>query len=380
MNIEPKKTTAIVVGVENYDAGRDWNLNGPANDACKFAKWLCDRQVPPENITLFVSPLAKNRELVLPDELSFQAATEQNITNWIENENKLKQSTHDLLYFYWGGHGVITTAGERRLFYADATIANKKNLDLNALLAFLRTDYFHAGALSRQIVIVDTCANYVENMRATKDLPKRLFSNGDSLDNREQFVLMAAKPGELAKNLDAEQTGLFTKEFMAQLANQPNNEWLPNMEMVKEKLSQRFVELREAGKAEQTPTYSYYRDWHFNEGTLVYTKNKPQTIAFSTKKLSIQQKMQIVNALLECPSMQTLSQRQDILRELRSYIFHAIPERDKNRSHVLSIVNACLNFKGGVVELAELLHLFDENTEAVNNLDTVLEQFHEFII
>jgi hypothetical protein len=202
----------------------------------------------------------------LPDGLSFQAATEQNLTGLIENA--LAQSTHDLLYFYWGGHGVITTAGERRLFYADATKENKKNLDLNALLAFLRTDYFHARALSRQIVIVDTCANFAENMGIAKELPQKSFPNGKPLENREQFVLMAAKPGELATNLGTEKTGLFTKELMAQLANQPENEWLPNMETVREQLSQRFVALREAGKTEQTPTYFYYKDWHSNERAL----------------------------------------------------------------------------------------------------------------
>jgi hypothetical protein len=266
MNTDPKKTTTIVVGVENYDAGQSWNLNGPAHDACQFASWLYDRQVPPENITLFISPLAENRELALPNGLSFQAATEQNVTGWIEKE--LAQSTPDLLCFYWGGHGVITTAGERRLFYADATVANKKNLDLNALLAFLRTNHFHARALSRQIVLVDTCANYVENMGTAKELPHRSFPNGKPLENREQYVLMAAKPGELAKNLGAEKTGLFTKELMLQLTIQSKNEWPPNMEMVSMQLNQRFEALREAGESEQTPTYYYYRDWHSNEGTL----------------------------------------------------------------------------------------------------------------
>ena len=105
-------------------------------------------------------------------------------------------------------------------------------------------------------------------MRFAKDLPQKSFSNGKPLDNREQFVLMAAKSGESATNRDAEKTGLFTKELMAQLANQSNNEWPPNMEMLREKLSQRFVELKEAGKTEQTPTVFYYKDWHSNEGTL----------------------------------------------------------------------------------------------------------------
>ena len=264
MNIVPKKTSAIIVGIENYNAGQSWDLNGPAHDACQFATWLCNKQVPSENITLFISPLDENRQLALPNGLSFQAATEQNVTNCIENT--LAQSIYDLLYFYWGGHGVITTVGERRLFYADATVANKKNLDLNLLLVFLRTDYFQASALSRQIVIVDACANYATDMKATKELPQRIFPNGEPLENREQYVLMAAKPGESAKNLGAEKTGLFTKELMAQLANQPENEWPPNMDTVQVQVHQRFIALHEAGQSEQTPTYFYYKDWYSNQG------------------------------------------------------------------------------------------------------------------
>ena len=120
--------------------------------------WLRDRQVPLENIHLFISPLSENREFI-PKDLLFEEATEQNITNFIEKE--LTQYEYDLLYLHWGGHGVITTTGERRLFYADATIENKKNLNLNALLDFLRTDYFHNRTLSRQIIFVDACANYM---------------------------------------------------------------------------------------------------------------------------------------------------------------------------------------------------------------------------
>ncbi len=281
MNIDPKKTGAIVIGIEKYKAGQSWNLNGPAHDACKFAKWLYDRQVPPENITLFISSLTDER-LTLPNGLSPQAATSQNISQFIEDT--LPNNPAELLFFYWGGHGVITTEGERRLFYADATVANKKNLDLNALLTFLRTDYFNARALSRQIVIVDTCANYVENMGAAKELPQNSFSKGDPLENREQYVLMAAKPGELAKNLDAEKTGLFTKELMAQLAHQA--EWPPKMEEIRAQLSQRFEELREIGQAEQTPTYYYYRNWDSNEGVLGQVpviSNKPISSFLATK-------------------------------------------------------------------------------------------------
>ena len=33
MNALPQKTHAIVVGVETYVVGKNWNLNGPTNEA-----------------------------------------------------------------------------------------------------------------------------------------------------------------------------------------------------------------------------------------------------------------------------------------------------------------------------------------------------------
>ncbi len=207
MCITPDKTCALIVGVERYQAA--WDLNGPAHDAAQFANWLHNRQVPIDNLALFISPLEKNRDLSLPTGLQYKPATEQNIRNFIEDKLRHKKAA-ELFYLYWGGHGVITTEGERRLFYADADAENLKNLDFNKLLTFLRTDYF-PSTLRRQICLVDACANYAVGLN--NQLPKKDFPMPDNKPaiSREQFILMAAKPGELAKNLDTESTGLFTK-------------------------------------------------------------------------------------------------------------------------------------------------------------------------
>ena len=97
--MNPKKTGAIIVGIEKYEAGTNWNLNGPAHDACNFTNWLRDRQVPLENIHLFILSLSENREFI-PKELSFEEAAEHNITNFIEKE--LTQYEYDLLYLHKG--------------------------------------------------------------------------------------------------------------------------------------------------------------------------------------------------------------------------------------------------------------------------------------
>jgi hypothetical protein len=77
------KIGAVVVGIEKYRGLGD--LNGPANDACEFAKWLCDKQaVPLEHIHLFVSPLEKKRDLPLLKTLPYKDATRENIVDFIE--------------------------------------------------------------------------------------------------------------------------------------------------------------------------------------------------------------------------------------------------------------------------------------------------------
>ena len=50
MAVDPQKTYALVVGVEKYAAGSNWDLDGPTSDANKFVEWLRGRQVPVENI------------------------------------------------------------------------------------------------------------------------------------------------------------------------------------------------------------------------------------------------------------------------------------------------------------------------------------------
>ena len=59
--VKPEHTYALVVSIEKYSVGSEWNLDGPVNDARNFANWLCCREVPSENIFLFLSPIDENK-------------------------------------------------------------------------------------------------------------------------------------------------------------------------------------------------------------------------------------------------------------------------------------------------------------------------------
>jgi hypothetical protein len=261
-NINPQKTYALVVGVEKYEAGSNWNLNGPAQDAGRFIRWLLDRQVPAANITLFSSALDETALSQKTDNLPFQAATRQNIQQALTKD--LPQKDGDLLFVFWGGHGIITPENSRRLFYTDATSQNMLNLDLNQLFTFLRSDYF--SGFGQQVWLVDTCANYIYDPRQEKALPSETFPAGAPRTGIEQFILLAARPGEIAKNLNAEKTGLFSKAVLEELAQASTAFWPPDLKLISGHLEQKFVALREQGAIEQqTPLHFWYRDWKGNE-------------------------------------------------------------------------------------------------------------------
>src|SRR5208282_5673678 len=259
--ITPAETFAIVGGVESHAAGPAWDLDGPAVDAARFARWLHGRGVPVANIVLLVSPLEKNRDLAWPGGCSPEPAAREKLIPLLHNT--LRTRHERLLIFFWGGHGIVHGGETRRLFFTEAEKHNRANLDLNGMLGLLRGNQWPPEAWPKQIIMADACANLAEREGWTEKLPGETYSAGEPLTSREQFVLLAARPGEYAANL--KQTGLFSRELLTDLEQRPAGEWPPDMEVITKKLVARFESLREQGFARQTPTYFWSRDWRTNE-------------------------------------------------------------------------------------------------------------------
>jgi hypothetical protein len=172
---EPKKTYALVVGIERYQE-TSWNVpgGGPVNDALKFANWLGQRNVPKDNIRLCLSPFEENRQAVNDSGFAYTEATEQNLSDLIENE--LSQKTGDLLYIFWAGHGLLTSERNRKLICTDATKQSWRNLDLNSLLLLLKSDRCQ---IRQHICLIDACANYLlESHGRPTNLRGKEFSSG----------------------------------------------------------------------------------------------------------------------------------------------------------------------------------------------------------
>jgi hypothetical protein len=243
---KPQHTYALIVGIERYQESR-WNVNGPANDALKFARWLYERGVPKENIRLCLSSL----EEIEQSELGVEEATEQKIAGIITDFFPDKKG--DLLYIFWAGHGLITSERERRLLCADATKRNWQNLDFNSLLVYLSSDSFQ---IRNHICIVDACANYIlESKGRPTNLGGKTFSSGQPRTETQQFVLLATREGEQAKVNANGKTGYFSQAVREALAEEPPDCWPPDMRSIADKIKQQFEGLDK----KQLPTYWYYQ-------------------------------------------------------------------------------------------------------------------------
>ncbi|BAG02469.1 caspase family protein [Microcystis aeruginosa] len=251
---EPSTTQAILVGIERYaDSNAIPDLNGPVNDVYRFCQWLRYRNVPPENISVFASPLDRNTGIV--DEITSLInskpleATKDIVNKALREEARKK--TASLFFLFWSGHGWIVPQGDRRLIYADATIEDLKNLNLTAQLNAMQTDLYKN--LPQQLLIFDACANsQLLKITPPDDLPPI----GKHLPSQQQMVMLAANPGEYAINKGDEQTGIFSRELLNELNSLKDTEvWPPDLESVMQSVQKKFIKLREDKQTRQTPSY-----------------------------------------------------------------------------------------------------------------------------
>lgn len=363
---DPTTTKALLVGIEKYDAGDHLNLNGPAHDVLRMVQWLLRQGIPAGNLTIFLSPLDSNSAIA--DQIrnltgsTPTSATQSNIRDKLTT--KLQQESASLFIFYWGGHGWVTQEGERRLFYADAQIKDERNLDFNDLLVTMRSD--HYKEMSRQLFIIDACANYIDHSR-TKP-PSEALSKGKLSPSTEQYALFAAKLGDRAKNLDSEKTGLYTKELLTEFESLPPNiSWLPEIEAISARLQRKFVDLRNQGLTEQTPTTLWNRDWIGNDLSFGQMPIDPvlettKILSKMPKELTFSELLQIVNSLIACDTLRDSQRRDVIVDQLRPEIRNNIRRANDPKTDIINIVKTSRNYPGGLKELLAIVNFYESNS------------------
>ena len=260
--VSPERTYALVVGVEHYKAGQAWGLDGPASDAARFTSWLLSRGVQADQILVFLSPdEGLPPGVPLPAGITASPARRDAVTTAITRT--LPEWRGDLLWLFWAGHGVLTRHDHLRLFFADASIDDKRNLDLNSLLAALRSDPY--AGLPRQIGIVDACQTYADRLHFATTLPDGTLPSASRCPAANSFSVRGQSRAGRGQPWRP-QGWLFSQAVMEELTGASGDDWPPDMDLVAARLDRRFSELRATGHPGQTPT-SFLASWGGREGT-----------------------------------------------------------------------------------------------------------------
>jgi hypothetical protein len=364
--VNPAQSHAIVVGIEKYDIGNTWDLDGPAVDAARFIRWLRSRGVPAPNIRLFAAPLERNKgELASLDVPAWPADSK----TVIDALGHFAGRTGELIFLFWGGHGV---SGEdsRRLFYSDVSQNLLRSSQFPALLRFFRS----LGGFSRQVFFVDTCANYVELMQSQVALADVAFPSGLPDGGVSQYVLFGAGAGEFAANDSALRTGAFSSCLLEGLEVSPTTEWPPPLPAVQSQLEASMLRLRAEGRADQTPVTYNYRDWAGNEGTFRDVTAVGRPAAAGAIKLA--DRDLLLEALLKCKVMLSASRRDSILDDLGADIANSVERDPANRFDALAILKTAGRFKGGLGELIRVVRWHEGNSLAAAELVELARRLH----
>ena len=287
--IQPENVYALVVGIEKYKGGSEWDLNGPANDALKFANWLLERGVEPDHIQLFLSPLDKNAGVIedaKAKELNPFPADRIHIDPAIRYKLTSQGNRGDLLYVFWGGHGIVTKtdATTRRLFFADTDNINKWNLNFNSLVDALNT-FAHSSGFKQQNFLIDACANtYYQGLYETigaEAAASKFITNGEQ-GKAEQFVLFASAEYDVAINKATEGTGRFSKAVLDELQQK---HLLPDMKALAEQIKVNFRERKQS-----EPVYKWLKVGDDEEED---NRIKPKDVVVTQKRQPLSEAQQL---------------------------------------------------------------------------------------
>lgn len=207
---DPARVHAVVVGVERYPRHPGWDLPGAVDDALRFHKWLRKGGVPEANIQLLLAPDEESRArldaLAAAGELTWRRT-------WARDElmdaftTGLDGRTGDLLYVFWGSHGVLGQGDRRLLLCPDAFPHDKRCIDTANLLEYLRRD--DLAGFGQQVLLFDACATFLEHHNQPTGPAVAEFP---TVRRRpvEQFALCAAASGQVAENDAVLRAGVFS--------------------------------------------------------------------------------------------------------------------------------------------------------------------------
>ncbi|MFB7325628.1 caspase family protein [Streptomyces sp. NPDC056190] len=363
--VDPARVHALIVGVETYAAGHQWDLPGPARDALAFHRLLLAAGVPEANLRLHLAPLPPFRPGT-----AFAPADHAILRSALVNE--LPPAGGDVLWVWWGGHGVLDRAGHLRLFCADATTADKLGVDLESALARYSSDA--VPGFAEQLWIVDACETFEEALAFREQLPAMSLPSGRRTLTHRQTVLRAAGRGRTAVNDPARATGLFSEILLGLLTDR----WaelpaLPAPEELFSAVRGRFSDLRAAGRTTQCPEIRLQSP----ERTEILTSAQqgvghprpgPRESALSPLK-------RVVDVLMSYSLMADPAERQVVVSALNPRVTGTLPRHPRARTDVTGIVTALARqYPEALLELFDAVVSVDDDPERRRELTDALEE------
>jgi len=356
----PADTVAVVVGIEDY-GHPDWNVSGPALDACRIAAWLQDRGVRRSQITLLVSPVAKNRATVanLRSDGLYRPATQEAVL--LALKEGLVHATGTTLVVYWCGHGVEDNNGQR-LFFADS-MTTREDLGVNRLLGWLADESIQ---LPDQLVVLDACRQLADGLRVPS-VPVG-FRPARRSAHRRQSLLQAVGIHELA-GLAADGSGaVFTGALLTALRTMPADPWPPRVQDLAERL-----DLSPDGA---TPVTVTWQDPRHNRSSTTYGRSGPANTPAMSKDSGRPAAARVHQALRAVRRINEPKNLDDLLWQLTKKYDYDFPTIEAVT--LARIVDELDGLEGGWRVLRtvciERTDYFVPSSLAVKNLITILDE------
>ncbi|MFH8238000.1 caspase family protein [Streptomyces sp. NPDC018321] len=360
--VDPARVHALVVGVETYDAGPGWDLPGPARDAVRFHRLLRAAGVPDANIRLHLAPLPP----YVP-EVPYAPADHATLRRQLVRE--LPTARGEVLWVWWGGHGVLDRAGHLRLFCADATTEDKLGIDLDSALERYAGDA--VPGLADQLWLVDACETFEEALAFREALPPDALPVGRRGTAHRQTVLRAAGRGRTAANDPVRATGLFSDVLLALLADRaavlPAP---PDPEELFPAVRARIAALREAGRTLQYPEIRLQSP----ERTEVLVPGAPGGRERPASPL-----LRAVDALLAYPLMSDPAERQTVVAALDPGVTGTLPRHTKARTDAAGILGGLLRRRPQALwDLYDAVVTVDDDPERKGELAEAIRDLADF--
>ncbi|MFH9613136.1 caspase family protein [Streptomyces pratensis] len=355
--VRPDRVLALVVGIEQYAAGPGWDLPGPADDALRFREWLLARGVPDNRIQLHLAPLTGS----VPG-VPFHPADHDSLRRAFIKD--IPERGGDALWVWWGGHGVLDADENTRLYTADATSTDRRNIHVESALTRLRSDV--TPGLGVQMWMVDACRTFDEMHHFPQSLPTERFPAGSRVAEHEQILMLAAGRGQRAVNDPERRRGVFSDIVLRALPDEPLPDPMPLFEAVKERMNV----LRAAGHTDQISGFRLQRPGH----TEIIPPGRPPHQGQGDEP-AVPPAARIVTALMAYPLMGDRDERQTLVNELPAAVVARMPRHPMPRTDVIGIFRALRAQPDGLWKLYAAVTLIDDDPARASELSSAVRDF-----